>query len=165
MNNQTHLKFLVVFILIPYFLFNIGFINEIAKDHVDVAGVVQSIPLNWLNNDTLYFNEKEVFGVEWLDNVSGDERIIVTGDSFSNSLLSFWFPRQVFMISFKRDIPEAAYVYFRTWNIEKQEVIVYDPIRETSEHIHLDAILELRYAINIRNKIYDNSGAQVFASR
>ncbi len=164
--NQMYVKILVIAILIPYFLFNIGFINEIAKNHVDVTGVPQSAQLNTWNYDALYFNEREVSGAEWLDSVSG-ERIIVTGDSFSRDLLSFWFPKGTFyriiIIYLNDKVPKSAYIYLRTWNVEKQEIIMYDPIRETNEHINPEDIPELRDAINVRNKIYDNGGAQIFA--
>jgi uncharacterized membrane protein len=165
-NNQRYIKSLVIAILIPYFLFNVGLINEIAKNHVDVAGVSPSAPLNRWNNDTLYFKEREVSGAEWLSSVSG-ERAMVVGDAYSTDLLSVWCPlgspRRLFRISSEKDVPKATYIFFRTWNVKKQEVIIYYPIRETSEHINPDDVPELRDAISIRNKIYDNGGAQVFA--
>lgn len=165
-NNQIYLKLLVITILIPYFLFNTGFINEIAKDNVDVAGVPRSIPLNLWNNDALYFNDREVSGAEWLGSVSGD-RAIVVGDGISTDLLSFWCPlgssRQVSRFALEKNVHRNAYIFFRTWNVEKQEIIMYDPVRETSEYIHPDDTPKLRDAINIRNKIYANGGAQVFA--
>ena len=159
-NNQVHLKFLVLFILVPYFLFNTNFIHGI-------RGESESSYLVPWKVDTGYFNEREVSGAEWLGSVSG-ERTIVAGDGTSCSyLLSLWCPfgssRRSFVITLKREVPKSAYIYLRTWNIEKQEVIAYDGIRETSEHINPEDIPELRDAINIRNKIYDNSGAQVFA--
>jgi uncharacterized membrane protein len=167
-NNQRYMKVLAIAILIPYFLFNVGFINEIAKNHVDVEGVPLSISLNRWNNDTLYFNEREVFGAEWLDSISS-ERTVVSCDSNSDCLLSFWFQwgvslRQVFIVAPERDILESAYIYLRTWNIEKHEVLVHDPIHEKDEYINTDDIPKLRDAINTRNKIYDNGGAQVFAT-
>ena len=153
-NNQVYLKFLVLFILVPYFLFNTGVIREI-------TGESRSSYLAPWKVDTGYFNEREVSGAEWLGSVSG-ERTIVAGDGTSCSyLLSIWF--RTTGITLKREVPKSAYIYLRTWNIEKQEVIVYHTMRETSEHINLEDIPVLRDAINIRNKIYDNAGAQVFA--
>ena len=168
-NNQIQMKytkFLAIAIFVPYFLFNVGFINEIAKNHVDVVGVPMSAPLNRWSNDTLYFNERDVSGAEWLDSISG-ERTVVSCDSNSDCLLSFWFPwglssRQTFIISPEKDIHETFYIYLRTWNIEKQEVLVQDPIREKDVYINPEDIPKLRDAINIRNKIYDNGGVHVF---
>ena len=158
-NNQVYLKFLVLFILVPYFLFNTGFVYEISSES-------RSSRLATWKIDTGYFNEREVSGAEWLDSVS-DERTIVAGDCNSDCLLSFWFTlgssRRVFIISLEKKVPKSAFIYLRTWNIEKQEIIMYDPIRETSEQINPGDIQVLRDAINIRNKIYDNDGAQVFA--
>ena len=157
-NNQTYIKFLAIAILIPYFLFNTGFIYAIS----DESKPSRLAP--W-KLDNAYFNDREVSGAEWLDSVSG-ERTIVTGDGTIGALLSFWYPlgssRRSF-VTLKREVPKSAYIYLRTWNIEKQEVKVADPIREVSEHINLEDIPELRDAINIRDKIYDNGGAQVFA--
>ena len=157
-NNQTYIKFLAIAILIPYFLFNTGFIYAIS----DESKPSRLAPWKF---DNAYFNDREVSGAEWLDSVSG-ERTIVTGDGTSSSLLSFWYSpgssRRSF-VALKREVPKSAYIYLRTWNIEKQEVKVADPIREVSEHINLEDIPELRDAINIRDKIYDNGGAQVFA--
>jgi uncharacterized membrane protein len=157
-NNQVYLKFLVLFILVPYFLFNTGFIYEFSgesRSHYLVSGKLGT-----------GFNEREISGAEWLDSVS-EKRTIVAGDCNSDCLLSFWFNpnefKRVFSVSFETDVPKAAYIYLRTWNVEKQNVTMYNPIRETSESIHPDDIPELRYAIGIRNKIYDNGGTQIFA--
>ena len=167
-NNQIYLKLLVIAILIPYFLFNTGFIYEIAKNYTDTPDARHSAQLNWWKCDSMYYNEREVSGAKWLDSVSGD-RFFVAGDSYSRDLLSFWCPlgtfRHVFKISSTKNVPEAAYIYLRTWNIEKQEVLVTDPIQETSEHINPEDIPVLRDAINIRNKIYDNGGVQLFAQK
>ena len=158
-NNQMYMKILVIAILIPYFLFNFGFITEIAKNHVSVTGVPLSVPLNWWNYDSMYYNEREVTGAEWLDSVSG-EHIIVKGDVFSQILLSSWFvrwtSRRLSGFTLKEEFPKSAYTYLRTWNIEKQEV----PL---GGYIKLEDIPELRYATNAGNKIYDNGGAHVFA--
>ena len=165
-DNQTYIKILAIAILIPYLLFNSGFINEIAKNHVDVAGVPRSTPLNLWNNDSMYYNEREVSGAEWLDSTSGD-RFFVVGDAFSTDLLTFWSSRGssygVSRIALEKNVHKNDYIFFRMWNVEKQEVLVTDPIRETSEYINPEDIPVLCDAINIRNKVYDNGGAQVFA--
>jgi len=165
-NNHIYMKFLVIAILIPYFLFNCGFVYEIAKNYTDEPDAPQSTRLSLWNSDSMYFNEREVSGAEWLDGVSG-KRAIVVGDGLSTDLLSFWCPlgssRRVSRFALEKNVPKSAYIFFRAWNVEKQEVLMYDPIREKSEHINPDDIPELRDAINIRNKIYDNGGAQMFA--
>ena len=158
-NNQVYLKFLVLFILVPYFLFNTGFVYAICDESKSTRLVPWKV-------DNGYFNDREVSGAEWLDGVSS-ERAIVVGDGRSTDLLSFWFPwrssRRASRFALEKKVHKNAYIFFRTWNVEKQEVLIYDGIRETNEYINPDDIPELRYAINIRNKVYDNGGAQVFA--
>ena len=158
-NNQIYMKFLVIAILVPYFLFNVGFINEIAKNHVDVAGVPCSTPVNRWNNDNMYYNEREVSGAKWLDSVSPGKDIIVAEDHLVADLITFWFRHHTF--THQRDIPEQAYIYLKTWNIEKQEVAV----KGVTECINLREVPELLDSIESRNKIYDNGGAQIFAPR
>jgi len=152
-NNQIYLKFLALFILIPYFLFNTGFIHEVCGDS-------KSPYLSPGKFDVSFFNEREVSGAEWLGSVS-DEHAIIAVDSTRNVLISFWFPFQTFLFSLSEDIPQSASIYLGTWNIEKQEVII--PF-QAEIYVYNNVFSVLQNFINIRNKIYNNGGAQVFAS-
>ena len=161
LDSKIYIRLLVIAILVPYFLFNTGFINEIGKNYVDVTGVHMSSALNSGNIDTLYFNEREVSGAEWIRCVSG-KYTIAAGDSFCNTLLSFWFNER-FLLSLEKEVPKSAYIYLRTWNVEKQEVLIEDSIHETIAHINPNTVPVLHYAFSSRDKIYDNGGAQILA--
>lgn len=155
--ERAYLILIVLLIIIPYFLFNVGFIHLISVGHVDVRGVPRSNALTPWSGDNPYFNKKEVTGAEWLAKVS-DEDAVVAADSYGVDLIGFY--RRRFLLSLQKDTPQKAYIYLRTWNIEKQEVYVY--LRaEVTDHINLKDEPKLLNDFNNRNRIYDNGGAQI----
>lgn len=160
LNRKACFALFVVIIIVPYFLFSIGFINAVGKNRADVAGVPRSIPLTCRINDSEYFNESEVSGAEWLDR-SATNTAIIKGDSFSRDLLSFWFPS---WSERNNGVNASNYVYLRTWNIEKQELRIEDSIHKTKSYPHLKDIPGLDDEKPILNKLYNNGGSYIFSN-
>ncbi len=63
-----------------------------------------------------------------------------------------------------RKVLEDSYLYLRTWNIDKQEVILGIGIG-LRQPVGFNYAPELLSAIEGKNRIYNNGGAQVLAPR
>jgi len=142
--------------LVIFFLYQTGFIIQVAEGH-------SHFPLDKAK-DSLYFNEQEVLGADWLDVVK-DDRNPIYADEPRWLLLSGRLEKEgqlstqlhVFTTDTSQ-VPEECYIYFGTRNIVKQEVTLTDRrattvIREftTPESI-----------VDGRSKIYANGGSEVY---
>lgn len=166
-DNQAYLRFLALGVLIPYFLFTSGFIFEVTKSEVtDVVDTPYSVALSSYRVDIAgVFNRQDGAGADWLAQRLGDKHIIYA-DAHSCKLLGDRTELRGRRTKFPEDmgeLPPNSYIYFRTWNIDKQEITFWTDIglrRQVSfDEIGLTPIIEAR------NRIYDNGGAQVLAPR
>jgi uncharacterized membrane protein len=166
-DNQAYLRFLALGVLIPYFLFTSGFVFEVAKSEVtDVVDIPYSIALSSYRVDIAgVFNRRDGAGADWLVQRLGDEHIIYA-DVHSNKLLGDRTELRGRRIKFPEnmgELPPDSYIYFRTWNIDKQEITFWTDIG-LRRPVSFDKI-GLTPIIEARNRIYDNGGAQVLAPR
>ena len=109
-------------------------------------------------------NRREVAGVEWLaDRLAVEARIYA--DHLGKAILwtKLWGQVRDFPADVKQ-IPQSSYIYLRSWNIEKNEVllIIESGASRESEHVNRD-VPEIAALTNDRNLIYDNGGSQIFA--
>ena len=63
-------------------------------------------------------------------------------------------------------MPEDAYIFLRTWNVEKQEilVIVSHRVRTEKEFKHVN-LNEMPALLEGRKLVYDNDGTQIWSPR
>jgi uncharacterized membrane protein len=153
--------------LIPYFLFTSGFVFEVTKSEVtDVVDIPYSIALSSYRVDIAgVFNRRDGAGADWLVQRLGDEHTVYA-DVHSYKLLGDRTELRGRRIKFPEGMGELlpdSYIYFRTRNIDKQEITFWTGIglrRPVSfDETGLTPIIEAR------NRIYDNGGAQVLAPR
>jgi len=172
-NNKAFVKFVTLAVLIPYFLFTSGFIFEVTKNEViDTFDSPYSIALSSHRVDVAgVFNWQDGAGVDWLMHVTGDEDIIYT--DLHGWLLLGYENRPFGPVSGVlglqwnwSQIPEedyqASYIYFRTWNMDHQEVTYHTgtPGCRGKAGFSEAGVDEL---LKIKNRIYNNGGAQVLA--
>ena len=60
-------------------------------------------------------------------------------------------------------IRKEDYIYLRSWNIEKREVVLV--MREGRKYVNFGDVLEFFTLITVGNKVYDNAKTQIFAPR
>jgi uncharacterized membrane protein len=156
---------LVLMILIPYFLFNTGFIFEITKHRYIPGNFPISMPLSKYRLDGAYYNWQEGAGVEWLSNAI-DDKSKVYADAYGQLILRDKLYGRVKM--FPSDIqgmPHDTYIYLRSWNVERNEILV--KIRQEAqvrpEHVNLNDAPELYRLINSKGLLYNNGGAKILA--
>jgi uncharacterized membrane protein len=153
-SNPIYLKLVVMLVLIPYLLFNTGFVFEVS------GGVPSSIALNH-EMDYPRFNEQELSGKRWLllnkeklTKVFADEhgRLLLYGYIFHHQVGTFW--------GETAEIPDNTYIYLRSWNIKQGEVM--PSWEEHHKRIELQNSPFYEGVLVHRNRIYDNGGARVY---
>jgi uncharacterized membrane protein len=148
-------------ILIPYFLFNAGFIYQVTND------VPGSLPLNLGRVDRHYFNKQEIRAAEWLADTA-DRNSIVYVDYYRQSVLRSMRGHRAlesFSLGDEAGLEQLKdqYIYLGAWNITKGEWAVTEIIgRQVSiKHVSLEDMSALAKLINSKGRIYDNGKAQV----
>ena len=160
--NPAYSKFLALAILIPYFLFNSGFISEIGGPELYMPNdMPHSLALSsyWL--DMPVFNQKEADAVTWLAQRI-DDNALVYADDYGRLLLHQRLFGQVGLISDSEEIREDAYIFLRAWNVGKQEfrIVEREGVQKKPEHVSLSSIPTL---LEGRWLAYDNGVAQIWA--
>jgi len=157
---------LTMAVLIPYFLYNTGFIFEVAKsDKYDVVDTPSAEALSSYRIDTKGTNRREYHAIEWLGSAA-DSVTPIYADIYGVLKMSGIFGDRAnsFPLDGKK-MPEKTYIYLKTWNLEKNEAVFMIRNEEQIyfEHVSFDALPELSSRINNENLVYDNGGAQIFA--
>ena len=157
-NNSAYLKLVVLIVLIPYFLFTTGFIIKVTGE------TPASIALSLGEVDGIYSNEKEIYGAKWLSTMSNDNCMIYADLNGVYSLIDACWGRTRKLPNDTTRICKNSYIYLRYWNIKRDEllIITYEKLKHECKYTNLKEDLEYFTAINSRNKVYDNGGAQVF---
>jgi uncharacterized membrane protein len=161
--STKHLRFpftVLSLILVIYFLFNTGFIFELAGQPVSPA----------LNSQVDYpiFNGAEVAGCQWLVVHKETSTSAVYADSYSRCLLSAYqddtFNMDLKIAADGESIslpPDHEYIYLRDINIEQSQFVIWNIQAPISQRT-VSAKLQTDDLAKYKNKIYDNGNAQVY---
>ena len=164
--SSNYMRFLALGVLIPYFLFNTGFIFEMARSELyNVVDTPSSIALSNYRIDMKGSNYREHVVNEWLPGVVDDKTQIYVDEYGKLQRSIALFRRMEVFPPDVTHIPENSYIYLRTWNIDKNEIAIMIMRGELIKfgHVSFDALPELSRLISSKNLIYSNSGAQVLA--
>lgn len=166
--NNVFYSLFTVFILIPFFLFNTGFIFEITNEKYVPGTIPVSMSLSNYRVDFTDYYWKEAAGCKWLSDRC-NKKTIVYGDHYSVLLLNDWL-NGVTLKTFSTDI-EALFeeiqnkfcIFLREWNIVQGEALLKD-VRGAElfeKRISISDCQHLSNMINYKNLVYDNSGSQI----
>jgi uncharacterized membrane protein len=173
-DNQAYLRFVALGVLIPYFLFTSGFIYEVTGDRVtDRIDVPYSIALSSYRLDLAgVFYWQDGSAASWLTQQASDETQVYT-DHHTFKILGFYgFPGQITVVPYDASkLKGDSHIYLSAWNTDKGEMtfVVYQvpgvSISGLRRSISFAEIPGLIIAIQDRDRIYNNGGAQVLAPR
>ena len=166
-DSQGFLKFIALAVLIPYFLFTSGFIYEVTGQEVtDKVDTPYSIALSsYRLKLASVFYWQDGAAAQWLAQKAGDKTNVYL-DGHAGLLLGF----EKFsghLMGFPRDaskLQEDDYFYFTSWNMDKKE-ITSDIAPGLRKNTSFDDIPGLITAIESKNRIYANGGAQILAPK
>jgi uncharacterized membrane protein len=155
---RSSLKVLSLFFVI-FLLFNSGWVYEVAKDNPSSFSLSPYI-------DSTCYDETEAIGAQWLSHFSYSSSTVYA-DIYGRMIVRDWFHTDqrkrlppVSPLNIQQ-MQENAYIYFRSWNIEKTELAFV--ISAKVRYVNFEDVPELLDMISRKNKIYDNAGSQIYA--
>jgi uncharacterized membrane protein len=163
-NNSAYLRVFALAILIPYFLFTSGFVSEVTGNELWLTEDTPHSPAlssYWL--DMQVFNRKEAEAAIYLRQIMGDDTIVYV-DRWGRLILYEQLLWQVAELPASGEVPEDAYIFLRSWNIDKREVLVAEFYGVQREYKHIN-LSEMPALLEGRELIYDNGGAQIWSPR
>ena len=161
--SPAYYRFVALAVLIPYFLFSSGFIFEVTGSYqlIDTRSIPSSSSLSYGKIDTGHYTEKEVAAAQWLGQTAPKDAKVYADVGMGIDLVTLWFYKHKQTSGFPywgEYMSAEAYIYLRSWNIEHGELVV-----EPSRRISLEEPTGLSEALQARNIVYNNGGAQVLA--
>ena len=146
---RSSLKILFVYFVI-FMLYQTGFVFGVAEGHF------HSISLN-STMDYPRFNEQEVFGAKWLNDVKSSNPIYA--DKYRRLLLgSFeWGQVSTFPVDVDK-IPDDSYIYLGKFNIMNETVLISRREKAITRTFYINS----SDIVGDRDMIYANGGAQVY---
>ncbi|MBM3175509.1 MAG: DUF2206 domain-containing protein [Chloroflexi bacterium] len=164
-NNQTHLKFVALAVLIPYFFFTSGVIFEVSKHQVtDRIDIPYSIALSSYRIDLAgVFNQQDGAAAQWLSlNVPHNSKIYV--DDHTSQLLKFYGINKEQITHYPQDsdkLQDASYAFLSSWNVSKGE-LTFAVGPGLRRHTKTEDLPGLRDAEHM-NQLYCNGSAKVLS--
>lgn len=164
--GSIYFRLLTLGVLIPYFLFTTGFIFEITRsEEYNVVSIPSSEALSSYRIDMKGMNHREHAAMEWLSGVVNDKAWIYA-DQYGYLQRSLALYGQVGGFGYDAEqVPKDVYIYLRTWNIAKNEVVIKVQHGEhiKLEYISFDALPGFFELINSKNLVYNSGGARILA--
>lgn len=154
--TSTYLRLVVILVLVPYFLFQIGLIGAL-------TGSLQTMTLALYEKDHSFFTQPETRAREWLGDAGGE--FAIYSDAYGEAHLHQEFGGRSIRLPFDPEqIPQDSYIFLRRWNIINNEVLLFKMmgVRPIPERINLESDSAFSDALDSRNKIYDSGLAQIY---
>lgn len=162
--NLSYLTFLAVAILIPYFMFTSGFVSEISGDESWLTiDTPHSPALSSYRLDMPVFSNREAEAALYLRQIVDDDATVYA-DRYGRLILADQLWGQVGQVRSSGTAPEDAYVFLRTWNVDKEEMLVVESHGAQREYNHI-SLGEMPELLEGRTLIYDNGSAQIWSPR
>lgn len=171
--NINPLKLITIFIIIPYFLFNVGFIYEVTDDPYPTSIALSFEKMKNSNDTNLkssfysqYTSLKDVSIANWILKNRNIKKIIYADENEVNILVGYgivseknYFKKpfdQVYPLKSNLNIQKGSYIVLGTYNIEGNLIIGWlDGISNLSD---------INSLLKSKNKIYSNGGSEVWIS-
>ncbi len=153
--TSTYLRLVVMLVLVPYFLFQMGFIGTL-------TGSVQTMTLALYEGDHNFFTQPETRAREWLEDAGGNSAVY--SDAYAEAQLHQELGSRSIRLPFDAEqIPQDSYIFLRRWNIVHDEILLTRMVgaRVIPERINLESENAFSDALGSRNKIYDSGWAQI----
>jgi len=162
--SSGYLRFFALAILIPYFLFNTDFLFEVTgSQQFAVNDSPSSVALSSYRLDMPVFNQEEAKAATYLRQVIDDDTL-VCADRCGTVILSAQLFGQVAKLPDSGEVPDGVYIFLRSWNVDKQEilVVVSHGVQKVFNHVNLN---EMPALLDGRRLIYNSGSAQVWSPR
>lgn len=164
--QSTYAKILLT-ILIPYFLFNVGFVWELAGERTTMPVGLERYRTGDEHDKAIFYissiQKEDVFGARWLGNNRIDNSIVYTGWSSKWYLLTPYalIPRgrDMHLLSGQEDLKEDSFVFLRYFNIRENFILT----NYTTKGMVINKTSEISFQFYMKNKIYSNGGSEIYS--
>jgi len=157
--SNTFLSFFVLFVIVPYYLFNVGAVFAIGgytQEDITTTKIPVSPSLSYDRVDAGHYSVEEFILAKRLANVISPDSIVYA-DAFAGvELVSAWhkdktkpFPQNLDIIK------NTGYIFLRGWNINKNEICVIGKYGRGYERVVITAQYE-EELFGKRNRVCDN---------
>lgn len=169
-NNLTYLRFMLSLVLIPFFLYSIGFANEITRD------IPRSVPLSiermeqsgepttktYLNMEYTY--ESAVYSARWLSQ-RGETSLDVYADhtTINHVLPSYGMIFPSTMIPTEYKVTKNAYIYLNNMNVVDGLLYVLNPEVHTETSVSYMTVNTHEIFHYLDNKVYANNRSEIYS--
>ena len=166
LRQSTCAKILLI-ILIPYFLFNTGFVGELAGEKTVMPVSIEQPKTGDDREKAIFYirviQKEDVFGAKWLGENRVDKSIIYTGWSSKWYLLTPYalIPRYgggMQLLGGRENLKEDSFVFLRYFNV-KENLILTD---YTAGEMVINKTTEISHQFFDKNKIYSNGGSEIY---
>lgn len=165
--GNSFLYYVALLIILPYYIFTSGLVYEAcSQNDTNVIDTPYSIALSSNRLDLSgIFNRQDGAGASWLSHNTGDNTTVYTDVHARKIILFQDYPCHLAVTEFKhKDMQiEDGYVYFTTWNVQKDELAFTNTGRPgMREHLGATDVPGLAETIQSGNRIYVNGGSEVY---
>jgi uncharacterized membrane protein len=146
---------LLLLVLVPYFLFQTGFVYEITKSESTSVSLSKDrmSPVD-LYATVGYTDAYSVFGAQWLArNVNSNQPMYADGSSIGNVLLTYGLTYNINILSNVTTIETGGVIYLNTLNVEYGTIVGNVAIWNSTA---------LSSIFNGSNLVYDNGNSLVY---
>jgi uncharacterized membrane protein len=161
-SSPAPLRFLVLAILIPYFIFNSGAVFELSRSQTThFINMPYSIALSSYRLDlNTVFTKQDVVAADWITAVGAKDYRLSTDIHGGQLFYTYWKTRNA------GELASSGYIYLRTWNTRSKTWTVGTSYAARQSISFDDLVLAwLRQALEKGDKIYDNGGAQIWLAK
>ena len=156
LRQSTYAKILLI-ILIPYFLFNTGFVWELAGEKTTMPVGLERYKTGDDQDKAIFYisviQKEDVFGARWLGENRVDNSIVYTGWTSKHYLLTPYamIPRgrNMQLLGGREDLKKDSFVFLRYFNV-KENLMKGGNMTAVSSQLYE------------RNKIYSNGGSEIY---
>jgi uncharacterized membrane protein len=151
-------------ILIPYYLFNSGFVYEATLQTASV-GIPSSAALSDYRFDSIQHNVKDAYGARWLQDKTTSKSVYYADAFGIIQLEDFAFDRIGTLYGNMENIPDNCYIYLRSWNVENGtlKIYSYDGAQVILNSLSINDV-PLSNSLDAGAKVYSSPGCEIFAA-
>ena len=189
LDNPALLRFPVLFVLIPYFIFNSGTVFELSRSQTsNFIDIPYSISMSGHRVElTTISNNQDIAAAEWIVTVRNTEYQILADHHVGWFLTQFgaeaiagehplnqyfylseeaiayynwWYPS----LNLKAGVPSPSYIYLRTRNVQEKS-LTFTTSYGARQSVSFDDLPSFAQAIIKSDRIYNNGSAQVLLHR
>jgi uncharacterized membrane protein len=161
-NCDRFLKVFVIFFIIPYFMFNVGFIFSVAGFNENTRSLAKIPSFESLSSNKIdagYPSENEIFAAKQMSNFISSDSTIIGEDVGSYNTLTAWFSN-VDIYRTDKDIPPDTFIFFRNWNMYHNQIKVFDTKKQEFYFISVPKDL-----LSQNMLLYNNGGTAIIKTR